>query len=81
MNVYRKDFLDYYAKHYLQYERLIETLQNIFIFFQKIKKSILINRKNKLFRIQQTDLKINKVEQYLQNFIMANFQKLTFEKI
>ena len=62
--MYWRDFLNYYAEHYLQYENLTINIFNVQIEF--VKSSVLLNRTNKTIRIQQTNANTKKT-------IFANF--------
>ena len=77
---YRKNFLNYYAKHYLQYESTIES--ESFIFANSIVENfVLLNRRNKMFRIQRTTVNVNEAKKYLQNSVIANFEKTSLKQI
>ena len=77
---YRKDFLNYYAEYYLQYESMIES--ESFISANSIVKDfVLLNRRNKMFRIQRTTVNANEAEKYLQNSVIANFEETSLKQI
>ena len=77
---YRKNFLNYYAEHYLQYESTIE-FKSFISANSIVENSVLFNRRNKMFRIQRTTADANEAEKYLQNSVIANFEKTSLKQV